>query len=54
MLFIMEGLANQTWHLTKKVSVSSHKICEICYLLWSFFSTLFGFNVTFIYYILIG
>jgi len=35
MLFIMEGLAN-------------HKICEICYLLWMAFSTLFDI------YILIG
>jgi len=54
MLFIMEGQVNQTWHLEKKVSVSSHKICEICYLLWRFFLHYLTFNVTFVYYILIG
>jgi len=54
MLFIMEGLANQTWNLAKKVSVSSHKICEICYLLWRFILYFLTFNVTFVYYILIG
>jgi len=54
MLYIMEGLANQTWHLAKKVSVSSHKICDICYLLWMFFLHYLVFIVTFVYYILIG
>ena len=53
MLFIVEGLANQMWHLTKKVSVSSYKICEICYLLWKFFLHYLIFVVTFVYYILI-
>jgi len=54
MIFVMEGLANQARHLAKKVSVSSHKICEICYLLWRFFLHYLTFNVTFVYYTLIG
>jgi len=53
MLFIMEELANQTWLLAKKVSVSSHKICEIYYLLWRLFLHYLTFNVTFVYCILI-
>jgi len=53
MLYIMEGLANQTWHLANRVSVSSHEICEICYLLLMVFLHYLTFNVTFVYYILI-